>query len=237
MIRLLVGIAALAAAGVSQAASFNTLDALNQDQFKQLSENIAASAQFKGITPTEPLGIIGFDVGLSLSYTGIEVASIFDEASEGDFDVSGLVLPRLTIHKGLPFGIDVGVSATGAPGTDIKILGAEVRYALLEGGVATPAVGIRASGSVLQGVDQLDMTNIGLDISASKGFLVFTPYAGVGVVRTTSTPIDAETLEEETLSQTKVFAGLNLNLGFNFTLEADKTGDYTSYSAKAGFRF
>lgn len=237
MIRFLVGTVMLVATSVTHAASFNTLSALTQDQFKQLSENIAAAAQYKGITPPEPLGIIGFDIGLSLSHTGIEVDSVFDAASEGDFDVSGLVLPRLTVHKGLPLGIDIGASATGAPGTDIKILGAEIRYALLDGGVATPAVGIRASGSVIQGVDEMDMTNIGLDISASKGLLMFTPYIGAGVLRTTATPNDAGTLEEETLSQTKVFAGLNVNLGINFTLEADKTGDYTSYSAKAGFRF
>jgi len=232
-----IGVLFFLGATTVQAASFNTLDALTQGQFKELSENVAAAAQYKGVTPTEPLGIIGFDVGLSVSYTGIENDKLFDLASKGDFDVPGLVLPRLTIHKGLPFGIDVGGSLTGAPGTDIKIVGAEVRYALMEGGVATPAIGIRASGSMIQGVDELDMTNIGLDISASKGLTIVTPYIGAGVLRTTSTPNDAQNLKEETLSQTKLFAGLNINLGFNFTLEADKTGDYTSLSAKAGFRF
>lgn len=222
----------------TQAASFNSLDVLTQDQFRQMSENIAASIHYKGITPTEPLGIIGFDVGLSVSYTTIETEAVFEQASSGDFDMAGLAIPRLTIHKGLPFGIDVGVSASAAPGTDIQVLGAEIRYAFLEGGVATPAVGIRASGSVLQGVDEMDMTNIGLDISASKGFLMLTPYAGLGVVRTTATPNDSPSLQEETLSQTKMFAGLNINLGLlNLTLEADKTGDHSTGSLKAGFRF
>ena len=120
------------------------------------------------------------------------------------------------------------------------MIGAEVRYAIMEGGVALPAVGIRASGTVLQGVDELEMQNIGLDISVSKGFLMFTPYAGLGVIRTSVTPgEDAEMiLEEATLSQTKMFAGVNVNLGLiNLVFEADKTGDYSSGTLKTGFRF
>lgn len=238
----LIGLMLLFCATATQAASFNTLDALSQEQFKRFSKNVAAAVQYKGVTPPEPLGIIGFDVGLSVSYTKIEVDDLFDIASEGDFDVSGLPLPRLTVHKGLPFGIDVGVSASGAPGTDIKVLGAEIRYAIMEGGVALPALGIRASGSVVQGVEEMEMQNLGLDISVSKGFLMATPYAGIGVLRTTSTPNDGElaatSLEEEVISQTKMFAGLNVNLGIlNLTFEADKTGDHSTGSLKAGFRF
>ena len=237
MVRL-IGIFLLFCTTATQAASFNTLQALSQEQFVRFSENVAAAVQYKGVTPPEPLGIIGFDVGLSISYTKIEVDDLFDIASEGDFDISGLPLPRLTVHKGLPFGIDVGVSASAAPGTDIMVLGAEIRYAIMEGGIALPAIGIRASGSVLQGVEEMDMQNIGLDISVSKGFLMATPYAGIGVLRTTATPNDAPTLEEEVISQTKMFAGLNLNLGIlNLTLEADRTGDHSTGSLKAGFRF
>lgn len=237
MIRL-IGLFLLLNVSAAHAASFNTLSLLNQEQFKEFSANVAAATQYKGITPTEPLGIIGFDIGASVSYTTIENDEIFDFASEGDFDVAGIALPRLTVHKGLLFGIDVGASISAAPGTDIMVLGAEVRYALMDGGVASPAVGIRASGSVLQGVEEMDMQNLGLDISVSKGFLMVTPYAGIGILRTTSTPNDAPNLEEEVLDQTKLYAGMNLNLGIlNFTLEADKTGEYTSGSLKAGFRF
>lgn len=234
----IIGLILFLSAFTVQASSFSTLNVLSQDQFKQLSENVAAATQYKGVTPTEPLGIIGFDVGLSLSYTTIDVDEVFDLASSGDFEVSGIPLPRLTLHKGLPFGIDVGVSASAAPGTDIRVLGAEVRYAIIKGGIALPAVGIRASGSILQGVDEMDMQNMGLDISVSKGFLMVTPYGGVGVVRTTATPNDAPALKEESLSQNKMFAGVNVNLGLlNLTFEADKTGEYTSGSVKAGFRF
>lgn len=241
MSRFFVAIACLFAS-TAHAASFDTLDVLSQEQFETFSNNIAASIQYKGVTPPEPLGTLGFDVGVSLSYTTIDdsASDIFDLASDGDFDVPGFALPRVTVHKGLPFNIDIGASLSGAPGTDIQVIGAEVRYAILEGGVALPAVGIRASGTLLQGVDELEMQNIGLDISVSKGFLMFTPYAGLGVIRTTVTPGEVAelALEEATLSQTKMFAGVNVNLGLiNLVFEADKTGDYSSGTLKTGFRF
>ena len=43
---------------------------------------------------------------------------------------------------------------------------------------------------------------------------------------------------DENFTQSKVFAGANLNFGLaNFALEGDKTGGATSYSLKMGFRW
>jgi hypothetical protein len=101
-----------------------------------------------------------------------------------------------------------------------------------------PAIAIRASISVLEGVDQLDLETKGLDVSISKGFALFTPYIGVGTVWVTATPQNIPTLTEEDFTETKIFGGLNINLAFlNFALEADTTGEALSYGAKVGLRF
>jgi hypothetical protein len=221
---------------VANAASLNSLNALNQAQFLTLSENLAAASHYKAITPAEGLGVLGFDIGLSLSSTEID-DSLFDIASEGDYGLSSLLLPRLHANKGLPFGLDIGATLSAAPDTDIKLLGAELRYAIVEGGVALPAVGLRASYSTLQGVDELDLNSAALELLVSKGFLMFTPYGGVGLVRSTASAKDVPGLSDETFTQNKVFAGLNFNIGFNFAIEADRTDDYTTFSAKAGIRF
>jgi hypothetical protein len=45
-------------------------------------------------------------------------------------------------------------------------------------------------------------------------------------------------LKKETPSASKVFAGLNVNLGLaNLAAEVDRTGDNQTVSAKLGFRF
>ncbi len=232
----LFGIVLLLVVGIGNAATFNSLDALDQSQFRGMSKNLTAASHYKGITPTEPLGILGFDVGLSLSSTELN-KDVFEAASSGTFDLNSILLPRLSVHKGLPLGFDVGAFVSAAPGTDIKLIGAELRYAFQKGSIALPAIGIRASYSVLQGVSELKVDSAGVDLSLSKGFAIFTPYAGVGMVHSNTRAVGSTTLSKETYSQLKAFAGVNINLGFNLTIEADRTGAYASYSAKAGFRF
>ncbi|NOX92015.1 MAG: hypothetical protein GXP18_06085, partial [Gammaproteobacteria bacterium] len=77
----------------------------------------------------------------------------------------------------------------------------------------------------------------GLELSISKGFALFTPYAGIGQVW-----IDSETnagpLEDESLTKNKYFLGINFNLGLvNFAAETEQMGDNKSTSAKIGVRF
>jgi len=232
---------ALTSGGAVQADAFDSLGDLDQSSFLDLAEHLAAATHYKGVTPAEPLGVLGFDVGVGLSSTPID-ETLFDAASSGDFGAPSLLLPRVSAHKGLPFGIDIGAFVGIVPKSDLRMLGAELRYAILEGGVATPALAVRASYSKGVGLDALDIDNAGLELTISKGFVMFTPYAGAGIVKSNVTPAasgaDATTLSKESFQQEKLFVGVNVNLvGLNLTAEADRTGDHTSYSGKIGIRF
>ena len=66
--------------------------------------------------------------------------------------------------------------------TDIQVYGAEISKAILEGSVATPALGVRATYSRLNGIDDFELQTAGIDASISKGFLFLTPYAGGGML-------------------------------------------------------
>ncbi len=222
--------------GLLQADSLGALSNLDQEKFEELTENLGAATHYKGVTPAEGLGIIGFDVGIVLSSTDIN-SELFDEASEGSFDGSAFNLARIQVHKGLPFGLDIGASVAKGIDNDATVLGAELRYSLFDGGVVSPAVGIRASYSQMEGIDDLDVNNAALELSVSKGFLMLTPYAGIGIVRTTADPAAETGLEEESVDLEKLYVGLTINLGVAITLEADQTGDIETYTAKAGIRF
>ncbi len=221
--------------GAATADSLDELELLTQGEFTSLSENVAAATHYKAIAPAEPLGVLGFDVALELSSTEID-SDLFDKASAGGYDLGSFLVPRIHVHKGLPFKLDLGASLTAIPDTDFKVIGAEIRYAILEGTIATPALAVRLTHSRITGLDEFDMNSTGAEISISKGFVMLTPYAGAGVVRTNSNP-DVGVLLDESFSQNKFYAGVNFNLGLNFGLEVDVTGDYTTYSAKAGLRF
>ena len=220
------------------AAEINTLGALVQPEFKLFSEDLGAALSYKAVIPAEPLGITGFDLGLEVTSTEMKNSTLWRTATGGGSALSSLIVPKLHVHKGLPLNIDVGAFYSAVPTTNIKLYGGELRYAILEGGIAAPAVAIRGSVSKLTGVDQLSFGTKGLDLSISKGFAMFTPYAGVGRVWVDSTPVASNGLTKETFQLGKVFVGGNLNFGLiNLALEYDKTGSAQSYSAKLGFRF
>ena len=218
------------------AKEINQIQLLNQTEFRALSEDLGAALSYKPLTPTTPLGLSGFDLGIAATATKLENSGVLNKAGAGD--LSNVVVPSLRLHKGLPFGIDFGLMYGAVPSTNIKLMGGEVRYALVEGGAAMPAIGIRGSYTKLSGVDQLDFNTSGVDLSISKGFLIFTPYAGVGKVWVASTPVGISTLSKESFSLNKVFVGVNLNFGLvNIAVEGDRTGEASTYGAKLGFRF
>ncbi len=223
------------AAGTANASTdFNQLKSLSQSEFNQLAKDFTAAGSYKAITPATPLGITGFDLGGEISVTQLENSAVWKKAGA---NVSALPMPKLHLTKGLPFNIDVGASLIAVPDSNIKLLGLEARYALLEGGVATPAVGVRAAYSKLSGVDQLGFDAKSVELVASKGFLMLTPYVGVGRVWGSVTP-HVGTLQKTSPTSSKVFAGLNANFGlFNVAGEVDRTGSNDTVSVKLGFRW
>ena len=235
--RGLVAVSLLAVSLPTVASNIDNLQALSQPEFRLLSEDLGAALSYKPLTPTTPLGLTGFDVGIAVTDTKLENSAVFAKAGA---DISNAAVPSLRVHKGLPFGIDVGAMVGAVPGTNIRLYGGELRYAIVSGGVAMPAIGVRGSYTKLTGVDRLDFDTKGLDLSISKGFAMFTPYAGVGRVWAASTPksIPTSTPTKESLSMSKVFVGINMNFGLvNLAFEGDRTGEDSSYGAKLGFRF
>jgi len=234
--KILPAMLALGCASAS-ASDLDSINALAQSQFRSLAENLGAATVYKAVSPAEPLGVLGFDASLSVSATEID-EQVFEIANgAADWDMSMLPLPRLQLQKGLPFNIDIGASYTAVPEISANLIGAEVKWAFIGGGIATPAVAARLSYSKLSGIDELDVKNTAVDVSISKGFAVLTPYAGVGLVRSESTPRNVAGLTAETVNDTRLFAGLNINFGINLGLEVDTFAGLTSYTAKVGVRF
>jgi hypothetical protein len=216
------------------ASNFTSVQTLSQTEFANLAKDFTAAASYKGVAPAEPLGIVGFDVGIELSSTDLQHADIWQKAV---YDHASVYMPKVHVHKGLPFNVDVAASLTAVPGSDIKLVGAEIKYAIIEGGTATPALAIRGAATRLYGVSQLDLETRSVELLVSKGFVMLTPYAGIGKVWGSLTP-NVSNLKKESPTANKVFVGLNFNFGLvNVATEVDRTGSNESVSAKLGFRF
>jgi hypothetical protein len=228
---------AAAAAGTAQAADFNAINVLNQAEFRALSEDIGAAISYKGMIPSEGLGITGFDLGVSVGATEVANRATLIKAAGGADIPKAVPLAGLRAVKGLPFDIDIGAVVMSLPKTNVRATGGELRWAFIGGNTVLPAVALRASMMNLSGVDQLKMRATSVDLSISKGILFLTPYAGVGRVE-----IDAKApgtaLAREKFQMDKVFAGVNIAfVPMALVIEADKTGDATSYGVKLAIRW
>ncbi len=217
---------------------------MTQDLFKKFSEEIGVALTYKPVSPAEPYGITGFDVGLELSAINVD-DKYWNQALKNQ-DVPGYVLiPKLHVIKGLPFGIDVGAVYSQVPGSNIKYYGGEIKYAILQGSAVTPAVALRGTFTKLAGVEELDLSTYGAEATVSKGFGVgvkLTPYAGAGVNWIKSTPQayakNTLGLKEESFAKTKLYVGARFNiLLLSVTAEAEYNTVTPVYSLKAGLSF
>ena len=217
------------------ASNIDNISSLNQNLFKDLTNDLGTALSYKALTPNEPLGGLGFDVDFDISSTSLE-SSALDQATTGDTP-DQLLIPKVRFHSDLPLGFDVSAFYGSVPDSNIGLIGGELRYAIYDGNSHAPAIAIRGTFSQLSGVDQLDLNTRGLELSVSKGFAAFTPYAGISTMRIKS-DTNVLGLKGEDVTENKYFLGFNLNLGqMNITAEAEKTGDEASTSAKIGVRF
>ncbi|PLX92594.1 MAG: hypothetical protein C0621_09160 [Desulfuromonas sp.] len=218
--------------GVATAGDYDfNFSAIANDTFKTVVREAGLLSAYRGVAPAEPQGLTGFDVGVELSL--VELDSKWDQVFLGGDTPGYLPVPRVHVRKGLPFGLDVGVSLTQIPESDMQVIGGELQYAILEGTTATPALSIRGSYSTVNGIDDLDLETYAADAVISKGILMFTPYAGVGIVQ-----IDGEytggtnaAIGSEDFTETRVFAGVQMAIALlRLTVDAEfsQTPIYTA---------
>jgi hypothetical protein len=205
---------------------------LANDEFRTLVREVGAATAYRALAPAEPQGLTGFDVGVAVTVVDIddEWEAVFE-----DLDAPGyLPVPSLRLRKGLPFNVDIGAFYAQAPRTNLRMYGGEVQWALLEGGVASPALALRGSYSTLKGVDDLDLETYAADAVISKGFAMLTPYAGIGMVRIEGdyTGDFNPGLDRHKLEEVRYFGGMQVALALlRLTVEAEYL-EKPVYSAK-----
>jgi hypothetical protein len=219
----------------------------SQDDFKGLSRDLGLAISYMPLATAEPLGgtLPHFDLGIEATSTSIDKNASYWKAisnAPGNSAIpSDLVMPKVHLQVGLPIiPIDLGIVYGEAPSTNIKYTGYEVKWSILKGGVATPAVALRGAYTKLTGVTDMDISTKSADLSISKGFAMFTPYAGYGMVWIDSKPTSPlnPSLKEENLDESKWFVGCKLTFFplMNLVAEAD-FAKVNSYSLRLNIHF
>jgi hypothetical protein len=218
------------------------IEELGQTAVNSIMDTISLGADHRAYQSASALGIaLGFDVGISV--TVIPLPKEFQDGldSIGVNSFSMIPLPRLSAHKGLPFGVNVGLSYVGGV-LDAQIIGADIQYAVINN-IALPSVSVRGSFTSAQ-LGFISSTTYGLDVMASKNLLVADPYVGLGW-RLGNSEVDfgdAEIGDLETtrsISDGRLVAGTALKFGpVRFTPEVVMNfGGLVTYGAKLSFGF
>jgi len=217
-----------------------------QDDFKGLSRDLGLAISYVPLATAEPLGGVlpHIDLGVEATSTSIDNnASYWTKISNvpGNSSVpSNLVMPKIHLQVGLPIiPIDLGIVYANVPNTNIQYTGYEVKWSILQGSVATPAVALRGAYTVLSGISDIDNSTRSADLSISKGFAMFTPYAGYAMVWIDSKEKStAVTLQDESLTENKWFVGCKITFFplMNMVAEAD-FAKVNSYSLRLNIHF
>ncbi|HYA86292.1 MAG TPA: hypothetical protein VEI57_04380 [Nitrospirota bacterium] len=206
----------------------------SQDDFKNLTRDLGLAISYDPLSPAEPLGglLPGIDAGVEVTTVKINrSASYWQNSVTNPSSLPNyLFVPKVHVQVGLPvIPLDIGVEFATVPGTDINVIGGELKYAILSGGIVMPAVAIRGAYTRLSGIDVFDMETKSLDLSISKGFVFITPYVGLGQVWITGTPKGATTLSTVNSSETKEFIGMKFSVLPILNIVAE--GDFAKVNA------
>ena len=137
-------------------------------------------------------GTIGIGIGLGLA--GYETPSNSEAmrelwrgsgkaAEENKTPEGRLYIPRLQVHKGLPWSVDVGMGLGQDRLTGANLMSAYSQWTIFEG-FALPALALRGGYNRLMGLASTDSSSVTVDAVASLGFLrIFTVYGSYGAGR------------------------------------------------------
>lgn len=218
--------------------NISTLDFSSKAEFKKFGETVINVFGHKQVFPAEQLGLLGFDVGVSLSAVKTNY-KLGNQASKSD------TVGVYSVHanKGLPGGFDVAFNYNILNDSDATSWSGELKYALIEGGTAKPALAVSGHYSQSSGVKALDFNSYGVDLGLSKGFANLTPYVGVGYLQSEIDPTVTNiqhgvNLSKQNIGLVTYNAGLNINLmAMDVLVGYNQIGDLGTYSLKAGYRF
>ncbi|HUP91488.1 MAG TPA: hypothetical protein VM074_04510 [Solimonas sp.] len=210
-----------------------------QADFDSIVEDASTALNFKNLGPAEATGLTGVGVALFLAYAPTENPEAWKRITGSEVDA--VVMPGLMVRKGLPFNIDIGAFYAGVPGAKADLFGAEIRYAILEGGVASPALAVRATYVGTSGFDDFNYRSYGGDVSISKGFAILTPYLGAGYTSSKADPKNSARtagLDTVTINRERVFAGVRIGLALlDIIPEYERVGSNNSYNLLLGLSF
>ncbi len=167
---------------LGNAASSSSAAAAN-DNFRVFANQLGAAISSTDFSPPETLGHSGFNfaAGYSVAKVGDTQAQYWPR--QGTPGSDALLMPSVMVRKGLPFSFELGSRFSYITYSRMAAVTLEVKWALNEGFLYLPDLGVRGHGTRLVGTRDFGLTTAGVDVGIGKqfalgGVVTLTPYAG-----------------------------------------------------------
>lgn len=173
--------------------------------YQEMVKELGATIANKPMAPGETLGVSGFNVGFSTTFSFIRTGTIdgtnpagWDLAAADEKPATYLYVPWVTVRKGLPLSLEVGANAGWIGTTHTGVFGAWGRWGIVEGYRQLPDLSIQAGYAGYVGNDELELGV--MDMSATLGYTLpfgatkgihqasFAPYVSIGQTKIHAAP-------------------------------------------------
>ncbi|MBH24719.1 MAG: hypothetical protein CMH57_09765 [Myxococcales bacterium] len=155
----------------------------DEQAFKALSRDMGLIFAPRVLAPAETLGQAGFDIGTSLSFSTVDDNAEHWRALQSGGDPGAFTTGQIFVRKGLPFSFEIGSELTYLFESETFAVGADLKWALNEGFLYLPDFAIRLATNNVVGNPDMNLTNVGYDLTLSKAFglagiVNIAPYVG-----------------------------------------------------------
>ena len=173
--------------------------------YQEMVTELGATIANKPMAPGETLGISGFNIGLSTTFSFIRTGTLdgtnpagWDLAAADEEPSTYLYIPWVTVRKGLPLSLEVGANAGWIGTTHTGVFGAWGRWGIVEGYRQLPDLSVQVGYAGYVGNDELELGV--MDMSATLGYTLpfgvtkgihqasFAPYLSIGQTRIHAAP-------------------------------------------------
>ncbi len=151
-----------------------SVDPLAQERFARFAGEFAMALTPLSATIHASSGDAGFELTFSGDVAVISPSQTFSTGERlpvwpTEQTPSGaLFLPTLHLRKGLPFGLEVGTHLSYVSFSSMVGVGAEVKWAILEGFTWVPDLAVRGFGSTVLGTGALSIVTAGWDAGLTE---------------------------------------------------------------------
>ena len=217
---------------------------LTEAEFREFSAEAGQVVRARQLSSADTLGAGAVDVSLAYAYFFLDDTkgswnNTMSHPTADHYLGQQLGMPQLSVRVGVSRNVDVEAYGSVNWMSNYGLVGVASKIRLLDQADGRPvSVAVRPSAAALVGPSEVQVANVSADLSVSRTFHGFTPFAGVTLsataVRETS---DDTEVEPQFASRPLAFGGVEYRWKHITAAAQAEFSDLTALGLRVGGRF